>query len=220
MGLYLALARLDGAERVLAEQLEEGAGEPTPEAVASSHRDYRHLRAQPLHLDGAQGADAQLLADAGERHERHAHARLDQTLLGGEAVDARERGIRESGLGERPFEQAPVGQDLSALRGKAEPALALEPPKLANPPPLRTLEEMGTVVSALERPVNVVMGFADPSISLDQLAEVGVRRVSIGGALSRLALRGLLDGARQMREGRFEFVRDIVPLSELWPAFD
>jgi 2-methylisocitrate lyase-like PEP mutase family enzyme len=67
--------------------------------------------------------------------------------------------------------------------------------------------------------VNVVMGFADPSITLAQLAEIGVRRVSIGGALSRLALRAFLDGARQMRAGRFEFVRQMADVQALHAAF-
>src|SRR4051794_23318132 len=86
-------------------------------------------------------------------------------------------------------------------------------------PGLRTLDQMRAVVSSVGRPVNVVMGFADPSITLDQLAEAGVRRVSIGGALSRLALRSFLDGARQMRSGRFGFVTDVAPMSELHQAF-
>jgi 2-methylisocitrate lyase-like PEP mutase family enzyme len=86
-------------------------------------------------------------------------------------------------------------------------------------PGLRTLEQMRTVVSAVSRPVNVVMGFADPSITLEQLAEVGVRRVSIGGGLSRLALRAFLDGAREMRAGRFGFVRQMAGLQQLRPAF-
>jgi len=86
-------------------------------------------------------------------------------------------------------------------------------------PGLRTLEQMRTVVSAVRRPVNVVMGFADPAITLAQLAEVGVRRVSIGGALSRLALRAFLDGAAAMRAGRFDFVRQIVTIDRLYEAF-
>ena len=86
-------------------------------------------------------------------------------------------------------------------------------------PGLRTLGEMRTVVSSVGRPVNVVMGFADPSITLPQLAEIGVRRVSIGGALSRLALRSFLDGAREMRDGRFDFVREVAPLASLQAAF-
>jgi len=86
-------------------------------------------------------------------------------------------------------------------------------------PGLRTLRDIATVVESVTRPVNVVMGFADPSITLEQLREVGVRRVSIGGALSRLALRAFLDGARQMRAGRFEFVAQMASVKELHAAF-
>lgn len=87
-------------------------------------------------------------------------------------------------------------------------------------PGLRTLDQMRAVVSSVGKPVNVVMGFADPTITLDGLAEIGVRRASIGGALSRLALRSFLDGARQMLEGRFGFVTDMASISELHHAFD
>jgi 2-methylisocitrate lyase-like PEP mutase family enzyme len=86
-------------------------------------------------------------------------------------------------------------------------------------PGLRTLDEMRTVVSSVGKPVNVVMGFADPSITLEQLAEVGVRRVSIGGALSRIALKSFMDAARQMLGGQFGFVADLPPISELHQAF-
>jgi 2-methylisocitrate lyase-like PEP mutase family enzyme len=87
-------------------------------------------------------------------------------------------------------------------------------------PGLRTREEMRTVVRAVGRPVNVVMGFADPTITLDELREIGVRRVSIGGGLSRLALRAFLDGAREMRAGRFDFVTRMAGVQELREAFD
>jgi 2-methylisocitrate lyase-like PEP mutase family enzyme len=81
------------------------------------------------------------------------------------------------------------------------------------------LDEMRTVVSSVGRPVNVVMGFADPSITLEQLAEVGVRRISIGGALSRLALQSFLHGAEEMRQGRFGFIARMSSLAELQQAF-
>lgn len=86
-------------------------------------------------------------------------------------------------------------------------------------PGLRTLDEMRAVVSSVSKPVNVVMGFADPSITLEQLGEIGVRRVSIGGALSRLALQSFMDGSRQMLGGRFGFVAGLPPLAELHQAF-
>ncbi|HJP77264.1 MAG TPA: isocitrate lyase/phosphoenolpyruvate mutase family protein [Pseudonocardiaceae bacterium] len=86
-------------------------------------------------------------------------------------------------------------------------------------PGLRTLAQMRSVVSSVGKPVNVVMGFADPTITLEQLAEIGVGRISIGGALSRLALKSFMDGARQMRAGDFGFVAEIPPMSELLKAF-
>lgn len=87
-------------------------------------------------------------------------------------------------------------------------------------PGLRTLAEMRTVVSSVGKPVNVVMGFADPSITLAQLGEIGAGRVSIGGALSRVALKSFVDAARQMRAGGFGFVADMFPIAELHEAFD
>lgn len=87
-------------------------------------------------------------------------------------------------------------------------------------PGLRTLEQMRTVVRSVTRPVNVVMGFADPTLTLEALRGIGVRRISIGGALSRLALRAFLDGAREMREGRFGFVTRMASLTELQAAFE
>ncbi|GAA4985942.1 isocitrate lyase/phosphoenolpyruvate mutase family protein [Nonomuraea thailandensis] len=86
-------------------------------------------------------------------------------------------------------------------------------------PGLRTLDQMRAVVSSVGKPVNVVMGFADPEITLEQLAGIGVRRVSVGGALSRLALRAFLDGAREMRAGRFGFVTGMASIAELHQAF-
>jgi 2-methylisocitrate lyase-like PEP mutase family enzyme len=86
-------------------------------------------------------------------------------------------------------------------------------------PGLRTLDEMRAVVSSVGKPVNVVMGFADPSITLEQLGEIGVRRVSIGGALSRLAMKSFMDAASQMRAGRFGFVADLPPISALHEVF-
>jgi 2-methylisocitrate lyase-like PEP mutase family enzyme len=86
-------------------------------------------------------------------------------------------------------------------------------------PGLRTADEIRTVVSAVTRPVNVVMGFADPALTLERLSELGVRRVSIGGGLARVALRAFLEAAGEMRAGRFEFVRRMASVREIFDAF-
>ena len=87
-------------------------------------------------------------------------------------------------------------------------------------PGLRDLASIRTVAAAVGRPLNVVMSAADPSITVDQLAEAGVKRISVGGALSRLALAAFLRGAREMKEqGAFTYMRDTVPTAELKQVF-
>lgn len=87
-------------------------------------------------------------------------------------------------------------------------------------PGVRDLATIRTVASSVGRPLNVVMSAADPSLTVDQLAGAGVKRISVGGALSRLALAAFLRGAREMREqGGFTWVRDTVPSRELRAIF-
>ena len=87
-------------------------------------------------------------------------------------------------------------------------------------PGLRDLATIRTVASTIGKPINVVMSAADPSLTVAQLAEAGVKRISVGGALSRLALAAFLRGAREMKEqGGFTWVRDAVPTSALRQVF-
>ena len=87
-------------------------------------------------------------------------------------------------------------------------------------PGVRDLATIRTVVSSVTKPVNVVMSAADPDLTVAQLASVGVKRISVGGALSRLALAAFLKGAREMAErGAFTWMRDTVPSKELKDVF-
>ncbi len=87
-------------------------------------------------------------------------------------------------------------------------------------PGLRDLATIRTVAAAVTRPLNVVMSAADPALTVEQLAEVGVKRISVGGALSRLALAAFLKGAREMKDrGGFTWVRDTVPSRDLKAVF-
>jgi len=87
-------------------------------------------------------------------------------------------------------------------------------------PGVRDLAIIQTVVASVSKPVNVVMSAADPDLTVAQLAGVGVKRISVGGALSRLALAAFLKGAREMAErGAFTWMRDTVPSKELKDVF-
>lgn len=87
-------------------------------------------------------------------------------------------------------------------------------------PGLRDLETIRRVAAAVPKPVNVVMGLADPEITVQQLADAGVKRISVGGALSRLAFAAVRDAAIAMRDaGSFRWVRDIYPGKDLKAIF-
>ena len=87
-------------------------------------------------------------------------------------------------------------------------------------PGLRDLATIRTVVASVKKPVNVVVSAIDPAITAGELAEAGVKRISVGGALSRLALAAFLGGAREMTErGGFTWLRDAVPSRELEAVF-
>ena len=87
-------------------------------------------------------------------------------------------------------------------------------------PGLRDLASMRTVASSVKKPLNVVMSAADPALTAAQLAHAGVKRVSIGGALSRFALASVLRAAHEMKEqGGFTWIADTVSAKELKRLF-
>ena len=87
-------------------------------------------------------------------------------------------------------------------------------------PALWDLALIRTVVSAVGKPVNVVMSSADPSITVADLAAARVKRISVGGALSRLAIAAVANAARAMRDqGSFTYMRTTMPSSEVKQMF-
>ncbi|HSL69773.1 MAG TPA: isocitrate lyase/phosphoenolpyruvate mutase family protein [Longimicrobiales bacterium] len=88
-------------------------------------------------------------------------------------------------------------------------------------PGLASQDDIGSVVRSVDRPVNVVMGLQGVQLSLAELSELGVKRVSIGSALSRAALGAFLRAAREMREhGTFTFADEAVSYREISGLFD
>jgi 2-methylisocitrate lyase-like PEP mutase family enzyme len=67
-------------------------------------------------------------------------------------------------------------------------------------PGLRDLDAIRTVCRAVARPVNVIMGLAGAAFTVDELAAAGVRRISLGSALSRVALGAFLRAAREIKQ--------------------
>jgi 2-methylisocitrate lyase-like PEP mutase family enzyme len=70
-------------------------------------------------------------------------------------------------------------------------------------PGLTTKDDIAAVVRAVApKPVNVLM--ATPRFTVAELADLGVRRVSVGGAMARVAWAALIRAAEQMKNGSFD----------------
>ena len=87
-------------------------------------------------------------------------------------------------------------------------------------PGLTSRDDIAAVARAVDRPVNVVMGLQGVQLGLDELAALGVKRVSVGSALTRAALGAFLRAAREMRErGTFTFAEEAVSFREISALF-
>ena len=83
-------------------------------------------------------------------------------------------------------------------------------------PGLRDLETIRAVCESVTKPVNVVMGMPGPNFGAAEIAEVGVKRISVGSALSRAALGSFVSAAREMQEkGTFTFASDAIGFAEI-----
>jgi len=82
-------------------------------------------------------------------------------------------------------------------------------------PGIRTREQIAAVVAAVApKPVNLLIG-STSEFTLQEVAALGVRRVSVGGALARAAWGGFMRAARPLLEGRFDGFADAASGQEL-----
>ena len=83
-------------------------------------------------------------------------------------------------------------------------------------PCITTREEITAVVKSVDRPVNFLMGTQPQRFTLDELSKMGVRRVSVGSALSMAALGAFLRAAREVREtGTFTYTQEAAGFREI-----
>jgi 2-methylisocitrate lyase-like PEP mutase family enzyme len=87
-------------------------------------------------------------------------------------------------------------------------------------PGIRTREQIAAVVAGVApKPVNLLIGWAS-EMTLEDFAALGVRRVSVGGALARSAWGGFMRTARTLAErGRFDGFADAASGGELNALF-
>ncbi len=99
---------------------------------------------------------------------------------------------------ERLVAFAEAGADCLAAPGIRDPAVIAE-----------------VVAAVAPMPVNVVMAAPISDVNLGRLAELGVRRVSVGSALARVAWAAFARAAAGLQEGSFELLGSAMPFAEL-----
>ena len=84
-------------------------------------------------------------------------------------------------------------------------------------PGVRDPDEIAAIVKAVSpKPVNVLVSSPSPSLTVSHLAGLGVRRISVGSALARVAWGAFIRSARSIATtGTFETFADATPFVEL-----
>jgi 2-methylisocitrate lyase-like PEP mutase family enzyme len=83
-------------------------------------------------------------------------------------------------------------------------------------PGLPDLDAVRAVCAAVSKPVNFMVGIKGKSFSVAELADAGVKRISLATSLYRAAMTGFLDAARQVKDtGQFAFLDKCATTAEL-----
>ena len=131
------------------------------------------------------------------------------------AIDASGTGVLLTGRSEGFIVRRPdLGETIRRLTAYAEAGA-----DCVYAPGLRTRDDIAMVVAAVAPvPVNVLVG--SDFITVTELADLGVRRISVGGALARAAWSGFLEAAKEIAErGTFTRLARGVPFAEIDGSF-
>lgn len=85
----------------------------------------------------------------------------------------------------------------------------------------RTADDIRSIVTSVDRPVNVIAGLPGMDLSVTELGELGVKRISIGSNLFRAAFGAALRGAREIvDDGTFGYAGGAATFKEISALFD
>jgi 2-methylisocitrate lyase-like PEP mutase family enzyme len=183
--------------------LEKGFGD-SPDSVAETIRTAADIGLAGCSIEDYTGQRDDPIFDFGLAVERIAAAAQARNTLSADFVlTAR----CENFLWDRPNLDDTIRQLQAFEQGGADVLYA---------PGLNELATIRTLCGALTKPVNVVMGMPGATFSVTELVGAGVRRISVGSALARLAFGSVVHAAREMRSaGTFHFSKSAMGFSEL-----
>jgi 2-methylisocitrate lyase-like PEP mutase family enzyme len=185
----------------------EGGYADTPEGVAESVRLGVETGVAGLSIEDSTGDPAKPLYDFDLAVARVRAARAAIDKAGSKAVfTARTEGF----ICGRP------DLDETIRRLKAFAELGAD---CLYPPGIKTREQITAVVKAVApKPVNLLVSTS--ALTVAEIAAMGVRRISVGGTLARVAWTAVMQSARQIAEtGKFDSFAGVIPNSELNALF-
>ena len=181
----------------------EGGFAVEPEGVAANVTSAAQTGVAGLSIEDSTGDPGRPLFDIQLAVERMRAAR--------EAIDAGGTGVLLTGRSEgfiagRPDIEETIRRLIAYAEAGADCLYA---------PGIRARDEIAAVVAAVApKPVNVLVGSGFTTVA--ELAQLGVRRISVGGALARAAWSGFLEAAREIRErGTFSLLGEAVSFNEI-----
>jgi 2-methylisocitrate lyase-like PEP mutase family enzyme len=182
----------------------EGGFASDPEGVAVSVRMAVETGVAGLSIEDSTGDASKPLRDIGDAvtRLRAARAAIDET--GGDTLLV---GRAENFFAGRPD----LDDTIARLKAYAEAGA-----DCLYAPGISTREQIAAVVAAVApKPVNLLIGSAS-ELTLQDVAAMGVRRISVGGALARSAWGGFMRAAREIAEtGRFGAFAEAASGAEL-----
>lgn len=183
-----ARAIVDATDLPVSADLEKGFGD-APDVVAATIRLAAGVGLVGGSIEDATGDRARPLYDVGQATERVAAAvEAARTLPFAFTLTAR----AENFLRGHPNLDDTIARLQAFERAGADVLFA---------PGLPDLAAVRAVCAAVSRPVNFMVGIRGKSFSVAELVEAGVKRISLATSLYRAAMSGLVEAAREAREG-------------------
>ncbi len=176
-----------------------------PDQVAENVRACIETGVAGLSIEDATGTESKPLYEVSLATDRIKAARA--------AIDESKSGVLLVGRAECYLVHHPNAFAESLHRLQAYAAAGAD---VLYAPGVSKREEMQEIVNAVApKPVNILMS-SDLGLRVSDLAEIGVRRISVGSSLARSAWSGFISAAREIQQsGSFGSFKNLIPFSEL-----
>ncbi len=198
-----AQAIVEATELPVSADLEKGFAD-APEAVAETVRMAAEVGLVGCSIEDATGDSERPLFDLAQASERvAAAAQAARSLPFPFTLTAR----AENFLRGRPDLDDTIARLVAFEQAGADVLFA---------PGLPDLDAVRKVCAALSKPVNFMVGIRGKSFTVAELQAAGVRRISLATSLYRAAMTGLVDAAKEVREGgSFTYLDRAITTPEL-----